>query len=53
MAEYEINLHALRLEMNGVEEGAIELGEADVVGNTAETNIEIFRRSSKEIWSFL
>lgn len=52
VAENEINLQALKLEMNGVEEGAIEFGEADGVGKTAETNIEIFQ-SSKEIWSFL
>lgn len=52
VAENEINLQALKLEMNGVEEGAIEFGEADGVGKTAETNIEIFQSLQKKYGRF-
>lgn len=52
MAENEINLQALKLEMNGVEEGAIELGEADGVGKTAEGNIEILGGLQKKYGLF-
>ena len=50
VAENDINLQTLNLEMNGVEEGAIELGEADGVDKTAETNIEIFRSLQKKVF---